>query len=62
MELGLDDPYEDDDFNIYFDRAQLMGVIDKLEGDSLLRIGNISEEEQILERIKKQGEVEFEKV
>jgi hypothetical protein len=45
MELGLDDPYEDDDFNIYFDRAQLMGVIDKLEGDSLLRIGNISEEE-----------------
>ena len=53
MEIDLDDPYEDDDFNIYFDRAQLMGVIDKLEGDSLLRIGNISEEEQILERIKK---------
>ena len=53
LELGLNDPYEDEDFQIYFDRAQLMAHIDHLEGDSLFKINLVSEEEQNVERIKK---------
>ena len=62
LEVSLDDPYEDNDFHIYFDRAQLMGHIDHLEGDSLFKINLVSEEEQNVERIKKQSEIEFAKV
>lgn len=62
IDIGLNDPYEDDDFNIYFDRAQLMAHIDHLEGDSLFKINLVSEEEQNVEKIKKQAEVEFAKV
>ena len=62
MDITLDDPYEDDDYHIYFDRAQLMGHIDHLEGDSLIKINYVSEDEQYLERIKRKGEAEFAKV
>jgi len=39
-----------------------MAHIDHLEGDSLFKINLVSEEEQNVERIKKQAEVEFAKV
>ena len=62
IDISLDDPYEDDDYHIYFDKAQLMARIDWLEGDSLFKIKLVSDEEQNVEKIKGQGELEFAKV
>lgn len=38
FDLNLDDPYEDDDFNYYFDKASLLNHITQLEDDNLFKI------------------------
>jgi hypothetical protein len=37
-ELQLEDPYEDDDFDIYFDKQKLLAYINFLEDDNLFKI------------------------
>lgn len=37
-EIGLEDPYEDDDYKIYFDRAGLAKYVNFLEDDNLFKI------------------------
>lgn len=64
FDLNLDDPYEDDDFNYYFDKASLLNHITQLEDDNLFKIRLVQEDEQNVEKIKKKAEAnlsEFQK-
>jgi len=38
MNISLSDDYEDDDFQIYFDKAQLLNHLNFLEDDNLFNI------------------------
>jgi hypothetical protein len=38
IEIDIEDPYEDDDFEIYFDKNTLLSHLDKLEDDNLFKI------------------------
>jgi len=37
-EIQIEDPYEDDDFKIYFDKNSLLAHINFLEDDNLFKI------------------------
>lgn len=56
FELGLEDDYEDDDFTIYFNKDTLLAHINYLQDDNLFKIHVVQEEEQNLDKMKKQGE------
>lgn len=43
--IDLDDPYSDDDFNIYFDKASLLEHLNFLEDDNLFKINLLQDEE-----------------
>jgi hypothetical protein len=45
LTIDLNDPYEDDDFNIYFDKAQLIQHLNFLEDDNLFKINLLQDEE-----------------
>jgi len=55
VDIDLDDSYENDDFNIYFDKASLMAHLNHLEDDNLFKIHLVQEEEQNVEKIKKKA-------
>jgi len=44
IDINLEDPYEDDDFKIYFDKASLMAHLNHLEDDNLFKIHLVQEE------------------
>jgi len=49
----LEDEYEDDDFNIYFDKASLLAHINFLEDDNLFKINLLQQDEANLDKILK---------
>jgi hypothetical protein len=44
--------YQDDDFTIYFDRAQLLDHLNHLEDDNLFRIKLVEDDEQAVKKIR----------
>ena len=48
----MEDEYSDDDFTIYFDRAQLLNHLNHLEDDNLFRIKLVEDDEQAVKKIK----------
>lgn len=54
MDMDLDDSYEDADFQIYFDRASLLNYITLLEDNNLFDIHVVQEDEQNLEKQRRQ--------
>jgi len=59
MNLDLNDPYEDDDFNIYFDKAQLIQHLNFLEDDNLFKINLLQDEEQNLKKLNDEAEDKY---
>ena len=57
FDIDLDKPYEDDDFQIYFDKGGLLEHLSNLEEDNLFRIHLVQDEEQSLEKYKKASEL-----
>ena len=49
----MEDEYEDDDFNIYFDKASLLAHINFLEDDNLFKINLLQQDEANLDKILK---------
>jgi chromosome segregation ATPase len=47
----MEDDYSDDDYAIYFDRAQLLGHLNQLEDDNLFRIQLVQDDEQAVKKI-----------
>jgi len=62
LEIDLEDAYEDDDLTIYFDKASLLAHVVHLEDDNLFKIHLVQEDEQNLERLKRQAESDFSKM
>jgi len=56
QEVELDQPYEDDDFEIHFTEFTMLEYLSHLEEDNLFRIHLVQEEEQTLEKFKKASE------
>lgn len=51
-DIDLNESYEDDDFEIRFDKASLLAYIRDIEDDNLFKIQLLQEDEQTLEKIK----------
>jgi hypothetical protein len=51
--------YEDNDFEIYFDKFSLLEHLNHLEEDNLFRINLVQEEEQTLEKFKKASDLKI---
>ena len=51
MKLDLNDSYEDNDFNIYFDKNSLIQHLNFLEDDNLFKINLLQDEEQNLKKL-----------
>ena len=45
LTIDLDDPYQDNDFKIYFDKASLLAHLNFLEDDNLFKINLLQDEE-----------------
>lgn len=55
-EIQLSDPYEDDDYKIYFDKNSLLAHINFLEDDNLFKINLVQQEEINLDKLLRQKE------
>lgn len=60
-DLTLNDPYEDDDFNIYFDKQSLLAFMTVLEEDNLFKIHLVDEDELKLKATKLQSIEKYKK-
>jgi len=59
MTIDLNDPYEDNDFNIYFDKAQLIQHLNFLEDDNLFKINLLQDEEQNLKKLNDEADKKY---
>ena len=55
-EIQLSEPYEDDDYKIYFDKVSLLNHITFMEDDNLFKIHLVQEDEQNVEKAQKKME------
>lgn len=51
LNIDMENEYSDDDYNIYFDRAQLLGHLNSLEDDNLFRIKLVEDDEEAVKKI-----------
>ena len=59
LNMEMEDSYSDDDFTIYFDRAQLLGHLNHLEDDNLFRIKLVEDDQQAVKQIKEDAVVKY---
>ena len=59
-EVQLDDEYEDDDYEIHFDKQSLIAFIVHLEDSNLFKIALVEDDADALQNRKKQKEARFE--
>ena len=62
LNLTLEDPYEDDDFKIYFSKQSLLHHLNHLEDDNLFKIHLVQEDEQILDQTQRNQKKRFDEV
>ena len=62
VEIDLSDAYEDNDFNIYFDRKTLLEYMDFLEADNLFKIHLVDAVEIEKKKILEEREVKYAEV
>ena len=59
LNMEMEDSYSDDDFTIYFDRAQLLNHLNHLEDDNLFRIKLVEDDQQAVKKIKEDAQVKY---
>ena len=59
--LDLEDPYEDDDYNIYFDKNSLLEFLNFLEDDNLFKIYLVDENQQYNKKLFAESKEKYEK-
>ena len=59
--LELDDPYEDNDFKIYFDKDSLLEFLNFLEDDNLFKIYLVDENELLMKKQLAESEEKYSK-
>ena len=58
-EVQLDDEYEDDDYEIHFDKQSLIAFIVHLEDSNLFKIDLVKDDAAVLQEREKQKEIRF---
>lgn len=58
-EVQLDDDYEDDDYEIHFDKQSLIAFIVHLEDSNLFKIDLVKDDAAVLQEREKQKEARF---
>lgn len=61
LNMSLNDFYEDDDFNIYFDKAQLLNHLNHLEDDNLFKINLLQDDEANVKNFSEEAAVKIDK-
>ena len=59
MTIELSEPYEDDDYKIYFDNRNLLSHLNFLEDDNLFKINLLQDEEENVKKLKDASEGKY---
>lgn len=59
MTIELSEPYEDDDYKIYFDQRNLLSHLNFLEDDNLFKINLLQDEEENVKKLKDASEDKY---
>jgi hypothetical protein len=59
--MSLNDPYEDDDFKIYFDKATLLSHLNHLEDDNLFKINLLQDDEANVKNFNEEAALKIKK-
>ena len=61
LNMSLNDSYEDDDFEIYFDKATLLNHLNHLEDDNLFKINLLQDDEANVKNFNEEAAVKVKK-
>ena len=59
LKISLNDWYEDDDFEIYFDKATLLNHLNHLEDDNLFKINLLQDDEANVKNFKEEATIKI---
>ena len=59
LNMSLNDSYEDDDFEIYFDKATLLNHLNHLEDDNLFKINLLQDDEANVKNFDEEASVKI---
>ena len=61
LNMSLNDSYEDDDFEIYFDKATLLNHLNHLEDDNLFKINLLQDDEANVKNFNEEAAIKIKK-
>jgi len=61
LNMSLNDSYEDDDFEIYFDKATLLNHLNHLEDDNLFKINLLQDDEANVKNFNEEAAIKVKK-